>query len=224
MTHSSAPTRPTPPPTASCKRRSAPPLRGFAAARALLALAAIAAAPDLPDRDIRTLRAGMTQAELPAEGFADFHCTAGNADLSGWADWRRCQADADGLHRIGFRYAEGRTLVGGHPVVMTAGLAGDGRLAVLSVVTDDSAPLFMRKKAFLLGEQARAHYGADGWTCTDLPPDATAEPVGGTYMRQTCRKPLDGRTVTLERNLYRRPDSDLKAFVGETRMRFEAQP
>jgi len=189
----------------------------------LAALALVAAAP-YPENDLRGLRVGMTQAELPTDGFANFRCADGGAEISGWADWRRCKADSQGRHDVRFDYSQGRTIVGGHPVVLTAGFAADGRLAELGIVTDSSAPLFLRKKAFMLAKQARSRYGDEGWSCRSLPPDATAEPVGGVFIRETCRKLLSDRALVVECNLFRRPGTELRAFIGESRITITALP
>ena len=190
---------------------------------ALAALALIAATP-APEHDLRGLRVGMMQAELPTDGFARFRCAEDGLEIGGWADWNRCKADSQGRHDVRFEYAQGRTMVGGHPVLLTAGFAADGHLAALSIVTDNAAPLFLRKKAFMLAEQARSRYGNEGWSCTELAPDRTAEPVGGVFIRETCRRALPGRAVEIERSLFRRPGAELRTFVGESRIIITARP
>ncbi|HYS85906.1 MAG TPA: hypothetical protein VEN78_13020, partial [Bradyrhizobium sp.] len=58
----------------------------------------------------------------------------------------------------------------------------------------------------------------DGWACTQAQPDAGEQPVGGVYVRERCAKTADDRSIVVERNLFRRPDQDMKNFVDETRM------
>jgi hypothetical protein len=190
----------------------------------LLACSAIglAAAPETAS-DLRGLRVGMSVSELPGETFARFRCAAGEqGSLAGWQDWHTCPADADGRRAISFAYAQGETKVAGHPVALTAWFAADGKLDTLQIITDSKVPLFLRKKAFLLGLQARSRYGDDGWTCTDGKPGVDGEPVGGVFVDEACRKVTDGKSLLVERFLLRRPGTDLAAFVGESRITITA--
>jgi hypothetical protein len=42
--------------------------------------------------------------------------------------------------------------------------------------------------------------------------------VGGIYLRERCTKTISGRSLIVERSLFRRPDQDIKSFVDETRI------
>jgi hypothetical protein len=88
----------------------------------------------------------------------------------------------------------------------------------LQIETDPKARLYIRKKAFLLGIQARSRYGSDGWTCAEGQPGAGDQPVGGVYVNERCTKTISGRSLVVERNLFRRPDQDIKNFVDQTRI------
>jgi hypothetical protein len=44
------------------------------------------------------------------------------------------------------------------------------------------------------------------------------QPVGGVYLRERCTKTISGRSLVVERNLFRRPGQDIKSFVDETRI------
>jgi hypothetical protein len=192
-------------------------------ALSLVALLLVAAAPaDM--NDLRDLRVGVPASALPAEGYAAFHCTASATTLPGWEAFAKCPADATGLHAVGFGYDGGDTMVAGHPVLLTALFGDDGRLAALRIDTDNAARLFLRKKAFLLGLQARSRYGDDGWSCESGKPGDTAAPVGGVFVDESCRKTMPGRTVEVDRVLLRHPGTDLKAFVGETHVVITAAP
>lgn len=186
---------------------------------AAMAAALLTARPAAAQDDLRGLSVGMAQSALPAGGFAGFRCAAApDIAVDGWAGWRSCPADAEGRHALRFSYAQGETAVAGHPVSLTADLAEDGHLAALHIDTDSAARLFLHKKAFLLGLQAIGRYGEDGWTCADGAPGADAEPVGGVFIQQTCRKTLPGKALTVQRNLFRRPGTDLQQFIGESRI------
>ena len=194
--------------------------------RPLLA-ACIVVALALPARaetDLRDIGVGMTAATLPAGEYTGFRCAdPPGTPLGGWTDWQSCPADAQGRHAVRFAYADGKTVVAGHPVVLTALFGAGGRLEVLTIETDPAARLFMRKRAFLLGLQARAHFGDDGWACTEGHPGPDAEPLGGVFIRETCRKSLPGRDLLVERALYRKPGTELQDFVGESRVTITAR-
>jgi hypothetical protein len=178
---------------------------------------------DSAEKDLRDIRIGMAVADLPAAGYVNFTC----ADVQGraiasWTDWAMCPADRDGLHAIRFDYdpsasREG-TMVAGHPAILTLLADGEGAVAGLRIETDPDARLYMRKKAFLLATQVKSRYGADGWTCSQAPRGDGEQPVGGLYIQENCLKTVQGRSITVERRLFRRPDQDAKSFVDETRI------
>lgn len=174
-------------------------------------------------KDLRDISVGMSVSSLPDKGYVNFVCVADPAHkLSGWEQWKDCPANADGAHAIRFDYdrstsREG-TIVAGHPAVLTLLVDNAGSVAGLQIVTDPKARLYLKKKAFLLGSQAKSRYGSEGWTCTDAQPNAQEQPVGGVYVNERCTKSVTGRTLVVERRLFRRPDQDEKHFVDETRI------
>ena len=100
---------------------------------------------------------------------------------------------------MGFRYDEAPTRlamgeqvegtkVAGHPVLLSL-LIGDGRDSVDGIVieTDPTARLYLRKKAFLFGDQVKARYGDQGWTCRRRA-RGDEEPVGGVFLKEHCEK------------------------------------
>ena len=189
----------------------------------LLAVLQQAAAQDFSGNDLRDIRIGIAVADLPSEGYADFSCPAGaDTKLSGWSDWRDCPAGADGLRALRFGYdpatSRNGTVVAGHPAILTALIDNAGTVAGLKIETDPKARLYLRKKAFLFGPQVKARYGADGWGCTQAQLQAGEEPVGGIYVKERCRKTIDGRALLIERNLFRQTGQDEKSFVDETRV------
>ena len=199
----------------------------------LLALAtagpAAAAAP--PDNDLREFRVGMAVDEMPRTGYLGFACAAGpGRKLDGWQGYNQCPPEASGWHAVRFQYDEAAnplakvnglyegTKVGGHPVLLTALLGDDGRLKGLVIETDPAARLYLRKKAFLFGEQVKARYGDAGWTCASQQPSADQEPVGGVFLNEHCEKATAARKLTLDRVLFRRAGQDLKDFVSRSRL------
>jgi hypothetical protein len=182
-----------------------------------------AAAQDFFDNDLRDIKIGIAVADLTSDGYADFFCAA-DADrkLTGWLDWRDCPAGADELRALRFGYdpatSRNGTAVAGHPAILTALIDNAGTVAGLKIETDPKARLYLRKKAFLFGPQVKARYGPDGWACTQAQPQAGEEPVGGVYVKERCTKTIDGRSLTIERNLFRQAGQGEKSFVDETRV------
>ena len=173
--------------------------------------------------DLRDIRVGMAAAELGESGYVDLACATDlKHALAGWTNWHDCPADASGARAIRFGYdpsiSRDGTMVAGHPAILTLLIDDSGHVAGLQIETDPKARLYVRKKAFLLGLQARSRYGSEGWACTDGQPGAGDEPVGGVYLRERCTKTVSGRSLVVERNLFRRPGQDIKNFVDETRI------
>ncbi len=201
----------------------------------LLALAAVGPAvaespPGTPENDLREFRIGMTADELPRTGYLGFACADAGRKLDGWQGYRQCPAEVSGWHAVRFQYDEAAnplakvnglyegTKVGGHPVLLTALMGDDARLKGLVIETDPTARLYLRKKAFLFGEQVRARYGGAGWTCAGQEPAADQEPVGGVFVNEHCEKVMATRRLTLDRVLFRRVGQDLKDFVSRSRL------
>jgi hypothetical protein len=187
------------------------------------ASAQTSAAQNPAGNDLRDIQLGKPIADLPDAGYANRVC-ADNAQavLTAWSGWRDCPADASGLRAIRFGYDPATnpdgTIVAGHPVILTLLIDGSGFVSGLRIETDPKARLYIRKKAFLFGIQVKQRYGLDGWACTQAQPNADEQPVGGVYLRERCTKVTDGRSIVVERNLFRRSDQDPKTFVDETRM------
>ncbi len=196
---------------------------GLLAWQAVAQAAPSAGAEDFRGNDLRDIRIGMAVADLPKDGYVDFACAADpKQTLSGWDNWKSCAADTNALRAIRFGYdpatSRDGTMVAGHPAILTLSFDDSGHVAALQIVTDPKARLYIRKKAFLLGLQAKSRYGTEGWICTEGQPDAGDQPVGGVYVRERCTKTISGRSLVVERNLFRRPDQDAKSFVDETRI------
>ena len=182
-----------------------------------------AAAQDPAGNDLRELRLGMPATDLPEAGYANFACANDSRKtLTTWLDWRNCPADASGFYAIKFGYDPATdpdgTIVAGHPAVLTLLFDDAGTVSGLRIETDPKARLYIRKKAFLFGIQAKSRYGLDGWSCTEAQPDAGEQPVGGVFVRERCSKTVQNRSIVVERSLFRKPEQDIKSFVDETRM------
>ena len=189
----------------------------------MVAATAPTAAQDSSGNDLRDIRIGMPAADLSGAGYVNFSCADDPAKtLAAFSGWQECPADASGFHAIRFGYdpatSRDGTIVAGHPAILTLLVDKAGVVGGLRIETDPKARLYIRKKAFLFGIQAKSRYGRDGWSCTQAQRGTGEQPVGGVYVRERCSKSINHRNIVVERNLFRRPDQDSKSFVDETRM------
>jgi len=175
---------------------------------------------DRPARaEVWDLKLGTPADRLPAD-FTDYACgTNGgppSVPLNGWRDFRRCRADAEGLREVYFRYDDeleywakannfateiekySGTKVYDFPVVLSARFDEGGVLAGLRIVSDPRDPSRDRDEAYLLRNFLTARYGRDGWDCVDLAAAEGETPVGRTFIKQRCRKILEGTTAVAE--------------------------
>jgi hypothetical protein len=178
---------------------------------------------DSGGNDLRDIRLGIQAKDLPDTGYADFSCEADpRKTLTAWTGWHDCPADSSGFHAIKFGYdpatSRDGTIVAGHPAILTLLVDDAGIVSGLRIETDPKARLYIRKKAFLFGIQAKSRYGLDGWSCTEAQPDAGEQPVGGVLVKERCSKTIHDRSIVVERSLFRKPEQDIKSFVDETRM------
>ncbi len=123
------------------------------------------------ENDLREFRVGMGVDQLPKSGYRGFTCAdAADRKLQGWEDYGLCPREASGLHAVRFRYDESvnplakvnglyeGTKVAGHPALLTLLISDNARVEGLVIETDPAAPLFLRKKAFLFGNQVKARW------------------------------------------------------------------
>jgi len=184
--------------------------------------------------DVREFRVGMPVAQLPATGYADFACVAApGTKLSGWSEYKTCQADQAGRHEVGFRYDDADnpmarinadyvgTKIGGHPVLISLLIGDDARLDAIRIDTDPHARFYLRKKAFLLADQVKTRYGEAGWVCKEGAPTAEQQPIGGVFIKEHCEKTTAIRHIVLDHELYRNPDAGPRNFVGGTQLLIE---
>ncbi|MBR0872892.1 hypothetical protein JQ633_21200 [Bradyrhizobium tropiciagri] len=173
--------------------------------------------------DLRDINVGMTITDVPDEGYINLTCVGDKTHrLAEWKQWPTCPAGADKLTGIRFDYdhatAREGTMVAGHPAVLTIEVDKDAKIASLTIETDPKARLYLKKKAFLLGLQAKSRYGEDGWSCSQAKPGSDQQEVGGVFVNERCTKTTDGRAIEIERRLYREPNKDIKEFTDETRI------
>ena len=181
-------------------------------------LSAIAQPADQPPAraEVWDLKLGTSVAQLP-DAFADYACgTNGgppSVPLSGWKDFRRCRPDAQGLREVYFRYDDeleywakannfateierySGTKVYDFPVTLSGRFDEAGLLKGLRIVSDPRDTSRDRDEAYLLRNFLTARFGRDDWQCEDLPPEEGETPVGRTFIKQHCRKTMEGGAV-----------------------------
>ena len=173
--------------------------------------------------DVGDLFIGMPIHVIPNAGYIDLSCVDdASRKLRSWSESSECPLGMDQLRAVRFEFdpatSRDGTSVAGHPVILTALVDDSETLAGLKIDTDPEARQYMRKKAFLLGVQVKSRYGSEGWTCMQREHEAGERTVGGVYIRESCRKTLQGRLLVIERDLFRRPDQGRKEFVNRTQV------
>ena len=212
----------------SCRRPQQPndraprpgPLALFAALAPCLLLSMLGDATAESLSDLRGVNVGMSVQALPAAGYHNLSCSeTTNQPLQNWSDWKSCTAGADGLRRVHLEYdqpGQDDTLVAGHPVDLSASFDDSGRVVRIEIKTLDHTSLYMRKKAYRLGLQAREHYGDEGWTCKSAQPGANEEAIGPTYINDTCSKTEDNRAIEVTSRFFHKTGGSPKDFVSES--------
>ncbi len=108
------------------------------------------------------------------------------------------------------------TLVAGHPVDLSLFFDGSARLVRIEIKTKDQTSLYMRKKAYRLGIQAKEHYGDEGWTCKKGQPSANEEAIGPTYINDTCSKTADNRAIEVTNRFFQKSGGGPRDFVSQS--------
>lgn len=193
---------------------------------ALMASAASTQAQDRPTRlEVWDLKLGTPAGQVPDE-FTDYACGTNGGPpsvaVTGFGDFHRCRPEPDGLREIYFRYDDeleywakannfsteirkfSGTKVYDFPVVLSARFDEAGVLAGLRIVSDPRDTSRDREEAHLLRNFITARYGRDGWDCAELAPEEGETPVFRTFIKQRCRKVVEGAMADLQTNFFRK--------------------
>jgi hypothetical protein len=206
----------------------------------LLSTATTAGAQTLRRDTIWDLKIGEPVAEQPSpDEYRAFACGsnggAPRAALKGWSDFKRCPADAAGLHEVYFEYDDELEYIarahdddreisrwaGTHEVtypVVTSALFDDaGILKGIRLVTDPrpehrnditEADRKSRDDFYVLGGVMAARFNIEaGRDCKSLPLADGESAVGGLLIKQVCerRDPAMARRIVIRIDLYRKP-------------------
>jgi hypothetical protein len=207
---------------------------------AMLCFPTNAAEPALRRATIWDLVLGAPiSAQPPSQEFKGFACGsnggAPRAPLIGWADFKRCPADADGLHEVYFEYDDEIEFIarahdnereisrwaGTHEVtfpVITSALFDDaGILKGIRLVTDPrpdhrnditEADRKKREESYQLGGVMASRFNIEAdRDCKSLPLAEGEGSVGSLFIKRLCERSdaAAGRRYVVRVNLYRKP-------------------
>jgi hypothetical protein len=198
----------------------------FVAALAVIALAGVANAQQPTRVEIWDLKLGSAAAGI-ADDFTDYACGTNGGPpsiaLNGFADFRRCRPEPNGLREVYFRYDDeleywakannfateikkfSGTKIFDFPVVLSARFDDKGILAGIRIVSDPRDTSRERDESYLLRNFLTARFGRDGWDCVDQPAEDGETPVFRTFIKQRCNKPVEGGVIAdLQTNYFRK--------------------
>ena len=205
----------------------------------MFCLAATPARAEPLRRDtIWDLKIGVPIAEQPDPSeFRGFACGSNGgpprAPLSGWANFKRCTAEPDGLHEVYFEYDDELEYIarahdndreisrwaGTHEVtfpVITSALFDDaGILKGIRMVTDarpehrndiTEAERKKRDEAYTLASVMASRFNIDpAHDCEAIPPADGETPVGDLLIKRVCQRTDGGRRIVIRASLFRKP-------------------
>jgi hypothetical protein len=187
----------------------------------LICWAPAARAQDLRRASVWDLKLGEPIAAQPSSAeFRGFACGANGGPprqpLSGWNDFKRCPAEADGLREVYFEYDDeyeyiarakdlprevsrwAGTTEAGFPVIVSALFDEHGVLRGIRVVTDArpehrndliEPELRRRADAYLFGAAMAGRFGIDAARdCMALPAGEGESAVGTLFVKQACER------------------------------------
>jgi hypothetical protein len=203
-------------------------------------------AQERPTRvEIWDLNLGTPIDALP-DDFTDFACGTNGGPpstlLGGWRDFRRCRPEQNGLREVYFRYDDelefwakandflteikkfSGTKVYDFPVVLSARFDERGILAGIRIVSDPRDTSRDREEAYLLRNFLTARYGREGWDCTDIAPEDGETPMFRSFIKQRCRKAVDGNAIAEVQTHYfrKKGQSEIDRSGRQTDGQFES--
>jgi hypothetical protein len=91
------------------------------------------------------------------------------------------------------------------PVVLSARFHDRGILAGIRIVSDPRDTSRDREEHYLLRNFLSARYGRDAWECVDQPPEDGETPVFRTFIKQRCKKVVEGNILAeMQTNFFRK--------------------
>jgi len=198
-------------------------------------------AQDRPTRlNVWDIHIGEAASEIP-DGFVNYACgTDGgppSVPLANFTEFRKCRADANGLHEVYFEYDDeleywARALDLKEEIRMYAGTTAYEFPVVASVLFDDAGLIKGerlvtdprqqlsrdRSEFWVLADFIRHRFGDDGWECKDLAPDEGETPAGSNFIKNHCEKTREGLRFVLEQRYFQKKGQQfLDPYTGKPR-------
>ena len=165
--------------------------------------------------------------DLPEEEFVDPACGTNGGPpglaIGAFERFERCRPEASGLREIWFRYDDEWELIAraardpdaitrnnamvvlGQPVTLSLLIDRSGLVQGYRIFTDPRAEEDVRIDAYGVAIAFKARFGAQGWTCKDMPPAEGETPILGTFVKERCEKIAHGEAITVESRHYYKP-------------------
>lgn len=213
-------------------------MRAWIAVAMMLALSVPSLAQDAQQSSVWDLKLGTGAGDIGGN-FIDYACGSNGGppltQLRGFADYATCPAEESGLHEVYFRYNDEQeyiaraleqtdmialyrgTKVYDFPVVASALFDDAGILAGIRLVTDPrDVEIRPRNQHWALGNVLRNRFGAESWTCADLPAETGETAVGSYFIKSNCEKSSDGAHLLVQqRYLHKHGQTYRDAHTGQ---------
>ena len=183
-----------------------------------------ASAQNSPTSKIWDIKLGTPINALPLNNFVDPACGTNGGPparvLKGFAEFAQCAVErTTGLREVWFRYDDEMEYIArarrsdvmvrqyranslaGQPIITSLLIDNAGLVQGYRIVNDPRIESNTRIAAFGLADVFKGIAGM-GLQCTDLPLAEGERPIDDWFIKQTCEKTAEGRTVRIEARRY----------------------
>jgi len=183
-----------------------------------------ASAQNSPTSKIWDIKLGTPINALPLNNFVDPACGTNGGPparvLKGFAEFAQCAVErTTGLREVWFRYDDEMEYIArarrsdvmvrqyranslaGQPIITSLLIDNAGLVQGYRIVNDPRIESNTRIAAFGLADVFKGIAGM-GLQCTDLPLAEGERPIDDWFIKQTCEKTVEGRTVRIEARRY----------------------
>ena len=188
--------------------------------------------PAIDEPSVWDLAIGAHASELLTDDFINYSCGTNGGPpslpIADWTAYQTCRLDAaTGLREVYFEYDDELELffrsrglltqaavyeftsTYSRPIIASALFDDDGFMIMLRLVTDPRVATELRELAVTLSGFLFARFGAESWTCEDLPRIEGERRYNARYEKQRCQTTdAEGHAVMMETHHYRRPGQE----------------
>lgn len=181
-----------------------------------------------PSFSLWDAKPGMALADVPEADIVATACGTNGGPpstaLRHLADYMQCPPEASGLREIHFAYddeqdyiarafdleydvVQGGTSIYAYHIIASMLVDDAGIIQGVRAVTDPNVSPEQRRKSVDLRINLKSRFGAWGLACTDIAPRPGEQPVGRTFIHETCtgRDAATGEQVRIESSYLRKP-------------------